>query len=261
MINRTVILFIFILVLKFGVCQNSYVETENINSFFRYRTQIYNSIPNDDWKEIGDEFNLGAVIDTFNVCRIRKSKIKRLDVYLLKSEKDSSLWQSYNYDNKGLISSMNPIIGWYDWLKEDIDTSKFSCPTFDIILEPRKKKVKFYILQGRKVKEKYNDSGYLIQYTEVTLGILNRWISRAIGNDLIKQKTFYSYENDFKTVTVSLCYTRRLFSKKCIPLIYDYIICDFDLKGNLIRELKYKIDDNGLAKVVEGYSYIYEYYK
>lgn len=234
--------------------QTSVVENDIKNPFFEYKSRIYNPI----WSE--EHSCIGVFIDTLNICRIKQSKIKSLKIYYFKSSTDSLLWRSYNYDTNGFIINMNPIIGWYGHSKSYIQSGSINCDKYNHEENDRKKR-KYHILDRYKELFEYDSSGYLTKYSNIKLGIINRWLSRIKGGGAIKYTTFYDYSEDYTTVSISHCHKSRLISKKCNELHYDFITCEFDKKGNLLQEMKYSFDENENANLIEGFKYKYNYFK
>ncbi len=107
----------------------------------------------------------------------------------------------------------------------------------------------------------YDSLGYQIEHTIIELGVFNRWATKLIGGGIIKRQTFYNYSNNYKSVRISHCYSSKVKSNDCTELYYDFIDCVFDNNGNLISELKYKINSKGESEIVDGYKYYYDYYK
>jgi hypothetical protein len=233
--------------------QTSEVERDTKNPFFEYKSRIYDPI-------LSDHVSTGVLIDTLNVCRIKQSKIKRLKIYYFKSLSDSTLWTSYQYDTNGFISNMTPIIGWYSLSKDYVHSVNINCDTYKHEV-PKKKKKEYHFLDRYKETFEYDNLEYLTKYSDVKLGIINRWFTRVLGGGTIKYITFYRYNEDYSAVDVSHCYKSRILSKKCTPLYYDILTCVFDKNGNLLTEMKYKFDKNGEAMVVEGFKYIYDYFE
>jgi len=254
---------IFLTLLQFSFTigvfsQHSVIKSEENNPFFRYDIRIYKSFQwSDDFKVTGFE------IDTFNVCRIKQTKLKSLLIYYFENKKDSVLHQSFEYNINGLIMNMNPVIGWYSLAKINPDTVYIDCSSFKVTDNKKYTGTINKKNWSEKVKEiyHYDSLGYQIEYTLIKLGVFNRWATRTIGGGTVIYQTFYNYSNNYKSVRISRCYSSRLKSNDCTELYYDFIDCIFDTNGNIMSEFKYKIKPNGETVIVDGYKYYYDYFE
>lgn len=253
--NSFTILLLFII--NYVYSQESVLKTEKINEVFNYDYEIY--FLNINFDNPNSKPPYPCHIDTFNVCRVKKSGIKRLTIYYFPSSSDSTIRHDIHYTNNGLIKSIEPSIGWFMYADINPDSVSIDCSTF------RNKKASHNILKKDKViktaqqKEiyKYDSLGYLTSYTEITTGLINRWMTRNIGGVSVKHQTLYEYDNNYKRILIRHNYWDKVNSRKCKELSYDYIICEFDDFGNILSELKYKHDANGQPIYVSGFKYLY----
>lgn len=255
---------IFLLLIKTFYSQESVLETEKINNFFNCDYAIYSL--NIDISTSYPNHRFPVIIDTLNVCRVQKNKIKRLTIYYFKNSSDSTIWQDIEYKTNGLIQNMKPGIGWFIYADINPDKVNIDCNSLNpknlrptSLIEKKVNKEK----QKREIY-KYDSLGYLIEYTEIVKGIFNRWMYRLVagggGSGTVKKQTFYNYKNNYKTVAVSYCYLSRIKSKKCPKIYFDYIVCEFNETRNIVSEIKYKQDSNGKSLFVEGFKYYYSYF-
>ena len=237
----------------FGLTQNSVIDFEkNINPYLQSDNWIYTTLEHDGREVINFE------IDTFNICRIQKSKIKSVSIYYYESEKDSVFWMLREYNEFGISNDLNLIEDPY--LKRDPQSIKIDCSEDILEYQFNMNGVykRNYILSRMKIIQKYNKFGYLTEYTQITKGILNRWLQINAFGGTAKFHRLYEYSNNYQNVICTWCYKKKLRTEICKTKILWFL--EFDENRNLISEMEYREQENGSLKFVSGFKYFYEFY-
>lgn len=250
---KLITIIILICIGTFSFSQTSFLLSERkINLYLQSSNQLYYSL------DFGRRNVTTFQIDTFNICRIQKNRIKSTSVFYFTSEKDSTLWQFYKYNKDGLLLDARPQT--YIQTKKLTDSLKIDCTNYSIEYKTSKKKdtKKNYILIREKVIEKYDSLGYLIEHTVIAKGIIRRWLIVNVFGGEAKFHRYYDYSDNYKNVKCTWCYKEKLRIVKCnMKLVYFF---KFDDNRNLLSEMKYRENENGELTFEEGFKYYYEYY-
>ena len=137
---------------------------------------------------------------------------------------------------------------------------RIDCSEYDIQFKSNKVGVvkKNYLLAREKIIQKYDSIGYLIEYTEITKGILTRWLTVNAFDGTAKFNHYYDYSNNYKDVKCTWCFKDKLNTKNCDTELIWYL--HFDDYRNLHSEMKFRVDANGALVFEEGFKWYYEYY-
>lgn len=196
-------------------------------------------------------------IDTFNVCRIQKCKIKSVTAYYFEGLKDSVQWRKRGFNAYGICPYRNNGL----YTKTDPKTIKIDCSLYDLNYKSnRRGTVKdCFILIGDKIIEKYDSLGYLIEHTTITKGILMRWLAVNAFGGTAKFHRFYSYSDGYKKVKCTWCFKDKLKTENCSTKLVTFF--QFDENRNLLSETQYRENEKGKLVFEEGFKYYYEYYE
>lgn len=239
----------------FGFTQTSLIILERkVNPYLQSSNRLYDSF------EYVDNKVVHFKVDTFNVCRIQKSGIKSVSMFYFNSEEDSTLWHFYTFGKNGLLSNMEPKIGWYAMTKHLVGSVKIDCSDYSLQYKSHKKgTIKKRDILGRvTIIEKYDSLGYKKEHTEITRGILTRWLTVNVFGGTAKFHRYYDYSDDYLKVKCTWCFKEKLRTDKCsTKLVHLY---EFDNNRNLISEMQYRENEMGELIFEEGFTYHYEYY-
>lgn len=190
-------------------------------------------------------------IDSFNLCRVRKNRIRSVAVYEFNAAGDSTLLVRIDYDTTGLLSC-------YAQFADSATRNNLFCDGLYIRPMSRKRKT---IVREPDSKEVWirDTSGYITEYRYFNRGSLgNRIINPIIGvND---HKLVYGYNEDH-TEVIEWDIPKRYFSvfrrwTRDPHHRYEY---KMDANGNLLSEFSYDLRWD-TEQLVQGYKYYYEYY-
>ena len=252
---KNVLLFLLNLSINCSFGQSSVIDSEKENPFFVFDYKIYNLQFEQNTSKINKITH--CIIDTFNVCRKKNSKIKSLKIFYFDNN-DTNLRQNITYNTNGLIKFMTPGVGWYTFAKVEPDVIQIDCnqKNNSFLKNSKKENIKNVY---EKIEYEYDINGFLISCTTTTKGIINRWLKKNIGAVRVKYKTSYHYNSDYSEVIVIHQYYNSIFSKH--PLVRDKIYCKFDKNGNLLSETKYFITKDQSESLIDGFIYSYTFYE
>lgn len=189
-------------------------------------------------------------LDTLNICRVRRNKIKSVTIYQFYSATDSLEISKTEYDSLGLTSYMKTLFS-------DKDVKCMNC---DSVFPLKNIPCKTTRKRSFHLKEKWitDSAGYTIEYQRINKGLLNRWIMNNIG--IPDKKITYSYDSLYLSVTETDCFSEKGHFKDCASCTYYRYEYRLDSKGDLLSESWYEKNENGIMEYTSGYTYHYEYY-
>ncbi len=239
--------------------QHAIIETDKTNPIFNCRYEIYTLVIDRNNKNMKPPHSV--IIDTFNICRIRKQGIKELFIYHSKMANDSFLWREIYYSPDGFIKKINPEIGWFSYAAINPDTIFLDCSKQPDIAKKTTSHEPKKTIKTRYSQEQYifDSLGYLVKHTKTERGIINRWITRTVGSIPVKWVTTYHYSRDYKSVTVNRYAFRNKNNNHYIHA--ERIFCEFDHFGNILSEKHFLINTSGEPVFEQAFSYDYKYFK
>ena len=254
MFSRTKLVAIFIFLSLGALSQNSHLDFERqTNPYLRFDNWVYDSL------EVQGRNIVNFTLDTFNVCRVQLSKIKTVSVSYFDDQGPIKPTKRREYHINGISNHFN--INKDSLLEIDPDTLVINCSDFDMKFTSNKRgtEIERDRSNHEKIIRKYDSLGFLIEHTEITTGLIVRFlkISAFSGYSVLHQ--YYEYSDDYKNVKCTWCYKKRPISKKCTDKIMWNL--EFDDKRNLISEKMFRENKKGEFVFEEGFSYKYEYYE
>jgi hypothetical protein len=189
-------------------------------------------------------------LDTLNLCRVRRNKIKSVTIYELFGAADSVEITKTEYDSLGLTPYMKT-----QFSEEGV--ARINC---DYFLPPENPPHKVIRKKSSRTREKWktDSAGYIIEYKKVTTGLFYKWLLGLEG--IYDQKVIYEYDSLHLSVTETIYPARKMSFKKAVPASNSRYVYRIDSKGNLLSESWYELNENGEMVFSRGYTYHYEYY-
>ena len=227
-------------------------KEKRINSFLISDNWIYDSL-----KFKGRNIT-SFKLDTFNVCRIQKSKIKSITKLKINKTLDTIRYRKVMYNKFGISDAFN--------LKSDtlleFDPQKLEpdCSDYNLkyISNNRGTNIERDFLNHEKTIYKFDSLGFLSEHIQMTTGILNKWISMMVNGYIVLHRK-YEYSNNYKEVKITWLFKRKIKSKENLGKSIWYL--KFDENRNLLSEKEYYVNELGELIFEIGFIYEYEYYE